>query len=343
MADYLGLIDSKQWIEISEDFEYAQATKDFVALKLFPMFKTDNMKLAVARLAEGGKIPVMALVHALDTEARIGDRPNYEEVNYELFLIKEKLNQGEALRKLMLSTGLSNDQKKIYEIIYDDIANLIMRVLTRVEVMGCQALCNGKIFINENGVSTEVDFGLKADHRFDLEDWSDPTHSILADLVALKKLSKNKIVRALCSDTAMGYILANNEMAHIANTQVPAQFLTEDFAKSYLQNMFGIEFIVVDGTFKTSALSNTEYKFFDEDKVVFLTTQGEVGKTFITTTPIEDYGLADSTNGMVSVMQWKTVDPAGVWTKAEAIAFPCFADIDVLYIGTLVESSDDNG
>ena len=32
---------------------------------------------------EGGDIPVMAQVHAFDSEARIGDRPNYIEVKAE--------------------------------------------------------------------------------------------------------------------------------------------------------------------------------------------------------------------------------------------------------------------
>ena len=69
--DYLGLLKGEQWIEISEDFNYVRATQDFVGLKLFPMAKTENMKVAIMDLAEGGEIPVMALVHAFDTEAQL--------------------------------------------------------------------------------------------------------------------------------------------------------------------------------------------------------------------------------------------------------------------------------
>ena len=93
MADYLGMLKGEQLISLSDNFDYVTATADFVGLKLFPAVKTDNMKLAIAQLTKGGKIPVMALVHALDTEARIGDRPNYETINVELMLIKEKLNK----------------------------------------------------------------------------------------------------------------------------------------------------------------------------------------------------------------------------------------------------------
>ena len=45
--DYVGMLKGKTWVEISEDFDYLRATKDFLGLKLFPMFKTENMKLAV--------------------------------------------------------------------------------------------------------------------------------------------------------------------------------------------------------------------------------------------------------------------------------------------------------
>ena len=94
MADYLGMIDKELLVAVSNDFDYLEATKDFIGMRFFPMVKTENMKLAVIQLTEKGKVPVMALIHALDTEARIGDRPNPESVNYELFLIKDKLNQG---------------------------------------------------------------------------------------------------------------------------------------------------------------------------------------------------------------------------------------------------------
>ena len=88
MADIYKMLSESQLVSLSENFDYVTATEDFVALKLFPLARTDNLKLAIANLVEGGKVPVMALVHALDTEARIGDRPNYEVVKTELFLIK---------------------------------------------------------------------------------------------------------------------------------------------------------------------------------------------------------------------------------------------------------------
>ncbi|MGN0960785.1 MAG: major capsid protein [Christensenellales bacterium] len=328
--DYLGLLEEKQWIEISEDFNYLKATQDFIGLKLFPMFKTDNMKLAVADLVSGSEIPVMAFVHALDTEARIGNRPDFKEIDFELLLVKEKLNQGEALRKKLKDLGMSNEERKIMNAVYDDASHLIAKVLTRFEVMACEALSTGMLDIHENDVELMVDYHIPEKNRLVVSDWKTSTHDILGDLVKIRKVSKNKIVRALTSDKIMGYITANNKLQEIATKQ--GTFVTEDWAKNYIMNYLGIEFVVVDGTYKTDEKDTEEHNFFDDSTITFLTTNGTLGNTFVTSSPEEDYGIAQSTNGFVSITQWKTTDPAGVWTKASAIAFPAFRDVKQVYI-----------
>ena len=331
--DYLGMLKGEQMIEISEGFDYLRATQDFVGLKLFPMFKTENMKLAVFNLVEGGDVPVMALVHALDTEARIGDRPDFKEIKFELLLVKEKLNQGEALRKKINDLGMSKEEKAVINAVYNDAANLISRVLTRFEAMADEALCTGKLAISENNVSYNIDYALPANHRLTVSSWSSAAHDIVADLVAIKKNSKNKIVRAYTSNKIMGYIVNNTILNNIAAKQ--GAYVTADWARTYLNNILGIDFVVVNGKYKTSAQSDTEYNFFDEDVITFATTDGTLGNTFVTSTPEEDYGFAQRTNGFVAITQDITKDPAGVWTKASAVAFPAFRDVKQIYICTV--------
>lgn len=329
--DYLGLLKGEQWIEISEDFNYVRATQNFVGLKLFPMARTENMKVAIMDLVEGGEVPVMALVHAFDTEADIGDRPDLKEFKAELLLVKRKLDQGEALRKKINDAGMTREEENIIRAVYNDASNLIAQVLTRFEVMADEALCTGKLHIVENNANIDVDYGLPAKHRLTVQNWSNSATDILGDLVKIKKASKNKIVRALVSDKVMGYILGNATLGNIASKQ--GEYLTEEFAKSYIQSKFGIEFIVVGGTYKLKHQSETEYNFFDEDVIVFLTTNGEVGKLFVTTTPEEDVNMgAVRTNGFVAVSQWIGTDPVTVWTKASAVGFPAFRNIKQLYI-----------
>ena len=338
MADYLGMLKGEQLISLSDNFDYVTATADFVGLKLFPAVKTDNMKLAIAQLTKGGKIPVMALVHALDTEARIGDRPNYETMNVELMLIKEKLNQGEAIRKLIRDTGMKETESEILKAVFNDANNLISRVLTRVEGMCIETICTGKVVIKENGYEATVDYNVPTENILSVADWHKPAHSILADLVTIQRTAKNKIKRMVINDVVMGYILANTELKNIVASYSPVQFLTEDWAKTYILNTFGIDVVVDSLTYKLNALDTTEYKFVPDNRIAFLATDGAVGNTFFTSTPEEDYGIASQTSGFVSVTQYLSPDPAGVWTKASAIALPCPSDPAILYPCTITKT-----
>ena len=334
MADFLKILDGEELAQISVQFDYKNATADFVGLKLLPMVKTTNMKVAMYNLLKGAQIPVIALVHALDSEARIGDRPSYEEFRESLFLVKEKINQGEELRKKIRDMGMDSGEKAIIDAIYDDISNEIAKVLTAFERRACEALCTAKLVIDENGAKRTVNYHLSESNKVNFTSWSDPEHDIIGDLATLKTASRDKIVRQIMSSKIMGYMLANKMLVEYAKAQLRP--MTTAFVKEYVLNALNIEIIVDDRTFKTSYNDSVEHRFFDETTVVSLTTRGEVGKTFMTSTPTEDAGKTDSTYGFVAVHQWTTDDPYTSWTKAEGVGFPVIADINnTLYLSKI--------
>lgn len=329
MADLLKTLKGEELVQISADFDYLSATADFIGLRLMPMTRTENLKVAIYNLMKGNQVRVSALVHALDSEARIGDRPEFQEIRASLFLIKEKINQGEELRKKIRDMGMSSEERTIVNAIYDDIANEISKVLVGFERRACELLSTGKLVVKENGADFQVDFGFDtAKNKVDFTGWADPAHDIIADLVALQKKAKNKIVRQIVSDKVMGYILNNNKLNTIASNDVNQGVLTQEYALAYIQKITKIQVIVDDRTFKLSYKDNKEYRYFDEDTVISLTTLGEVGKTFMTSTPIEDAGTVDGKYGFVAVSQWVTEDPCTSWTKAEGVGLPVIADIN---------------
>lgn len=338
MADYLKILDGETLAQISVQFDYKSAMADFVGLKLLPMVKTENMKVAMYNLLKGSEVPVIALVHAFDSEARIGDRPNYEEFKESLFLIKEKINQGEELRKKIKDLGMDTSERSILQAIYDDISNEITKVLTAFERRACEALSTAKLVINENGAVRTIDYKLNAENKIDFNGWDDPDHDIFADLATLKRKSKNKIVRQITSTKMLNYMLANNKLlAYAEKLAVP---VTQDLLTNYVASTLGIEIIVDDRTYKKSYSEKTEYRFFPEDTVISLTTRGEVGKTFMTSTPTEDANKTDSQYGYVAVHQWVGDDPYTSWTKAEGVGLPVITDINnTLYLSKITTST----
>ena len=330
--DYLRTLKGDAVVSISADFDYISATADFVGLRLLPMVRTENLKVAIYNLLGGHNIPVAALVHALDSEARIGDRPEYEEINQELFLIKQKLNQGEELRKKIKDLGMSNDDRTILTAIYDDVTNLISSVLTGFERRACELISTGKITINENGATRVIDYKHSVSNSVAVSGWSDPAHDIFADIIAVNKVANNKIVRAIISSKIMGYMTANAKLNAFASNA--NEYVTEAFVKNFVLNKFNIELIVDDRVFQTAYRGGKTARFFDEDTISWLTTRNTLGYTFMTSTPTEDANDTDATYGFIAVDVWtEDHDPHITWSMAEGMGLPVIADINnTLYL-----------
>ena len=330
----LNLLTNKDRIDYSEGYQYK---KDFKTTVLFPQRKTDNMKVAIARLVENGALPVMANFHALDAEAKIGDRTNYSVMDYEKLFIKEKLNQTERILYFLNGT---TDEDAVRDFIFDDFDNLVSRVLTRVELANCQVLSTGKLEINENNYKTVVDFGYKSSHNVALSAWADPEHSIIDDLNAVVEKAQadgKKLTRALTSSKVVSYLVKNKEIkSFFVNS---GRVLNSRLVLEWVYENFGIAFETYDDVYKLSANDTATHRFFPENKIAFFDGQGTLGAGLFGVTP-EELGLNEgvSTSGLVTLTQWETNDPVAVWSKASAMYLPVIADIDGLYIGTVSAS-----
>ena len=187
MADILKLITKRDLLDFGENFNYQT---NFKLSSITRQSKSDNIKFAITRLMENGNLPVIAKVHADDTEARIGERTNFSVFEFENFLIKEKINLTERQAKLV-DFGIQDDDR-IVKYIFDDISNMTSRVLTRAELMNNQLLSTGKVEINENNYKTTLDFKLNDYQNVDFKDWDDPDHSIIADLRNVKNVARQQ-------------------------------------------------------------------------------------------------------------------------------------------------------
>lgn len=328
--DILKLITDKDRLDFTENYDYKTS---FVTSPLFPARKTDNMKLEMSRLVEGGDLPVMAQFHALDTEARIGDRTNYKTIEFEKLFIKEKINQTERIS--MFLNGVK-DEQKLVNFIYDDMGNLVSRVQTRAELANCQVLSTGKLTINENNYKTVVDYGYQSSHNISLNDWANPSHSIVEDLNALLEQARKDgkvITRALTSSKVVSYLVANEEIKGFFEKS--GQLVTRNRVLQWVYENFGIAFATNDDVYKLSANDKTTHRFYPENKITFFNGTGALGAGLYGVTPEELELTETMSRGMVVITQWKTSDPVATWTKASAMYLPVISDIDGIYIGTI--------
>lgn len=330
--DLLQLIKPEDLQGFAENYNYK--VNGFMGQKLFPSLKTRNLKVAYSQLVSGGDLPVMAQVHALDSEARIGDRPQYKELELKKLLIKEKLDQGESIAYYLDSLG--GNKKGIVDFIYNDASNLLSRVITRTEVANMELLSTGKITINENNVDFVVDFGFdQSKNAITLSGWSSAAHDILADLQAVKKKAKAlgfDVVRAITSSKVIGYMMNNTAIKGFWDRKVEP--ITEGALLSWINSLYGIEFITNDEVYKLSAQGSERKRFFKEDAICFLGTRGALGKGLFGVTP-EELKLKETTkfeNMLCTLSMWEESDPCTTWTKASGLYLPVMSNINNMII-----------
>lgn len=332
--DLLSLIKPEDLQGFAENYTYQ--VNGFMGQKLFPTQKTRNIKLSYKQLVEGQDLPVMAQVHALDTEARIGSRPDFKELNLEKLLIKEKLDQGERIAYYLDSLGGS--EKNIVEYVFNDAANLLSRVITRTEVANMEFLSNGFITVKENNLNYTVDFGFnKANNLVTLSGWSNTEHDILSDLEKIRKKAKKlgfTVVRAITSETVLGYLTANTAIKAFWKDSVAP--ITTAGVVSWINNYYGIEFVTNDDVYKTE-INGEAKRFFDENTICFLGTRGVLGKGLFGVTP-EELKLKETSKFdrmLCTLTMWETPDPATTWTKATGMYLPAMSNINKMIIAKI--------
>ena len=336
--DYLSMLKPEEIIEFTDNLSYKT---NFMGDKLFPNIKSGNLKVAMRRIMEGATVPVMAQVHALDSEARIGERPSFEEITFEKLLIKEKLNQTERMAEF-IDSGASDGEIK--NLIFDDIANLVSRVLTRVEVMKMEYLATGNVTIEENGISRTITYNMPESNRLGLSFGDEiKNNGVISAIEKIKSYAKSKgynIVRAICSSRFITEVLAKDVgiVGFFMNSNVVP---TEKNIRTWVNDNFGIEFVPNDDVYKTSIYSDKVYNFFPTNAVSFVATRNTLGNCVFGVTP-EERRLRNgktSEKALVTTTQWINEDPVAVWTKASAIALPVPKDVNGLFIGTFGDNA----
>lgn len=310
---------------------------------LFPNEKIQGLKIEYIKGASN--IPVMASVHAFDTESEIASREGFETVEQKIALIKRKIRMNEELIIQLSRPRDTREQQYAINKVYNDVDNMVIAVRARVEAMRMEALSTGKIIVNENGVAVTVDYGVPEAHKETLSGtsiWTNEASTPLDDIYefvdTVVGTTGTKPTRALTSRSVLNALLRHTSIRKAIHGVNSDRVITVNDLNALLKAM---ELPVIatydervrvqgaDGTYATN-------RYFPEDKFVMFP-DGALGNTIYGLTA-EEIELANDSSvdmnsiGNIIAMVYNTTDPVARWTKAVATALPSFPVADEIFI-----------
>lgn len=350
MQTYSGLVEERDLLDFSQNF---QVSRNYMGSRLFPDVKTQYIDVEYMRLCKNGNLPMMAMVHAFDTEAHIATRIPMDKVEHEKLLIKEKINQTESLRQI--TRGMMIDGVKRY--VFDDVARLAESVVTRVEAAKMEVLATGKMTIAENKVKMTIDYGVPDANRVETY-WDDPNADILGDLREWRLIALDNGVRpnvGITTEAVLTKIMTNATIQKaIFGASGTGILPTLDQINALFQAQVGITLQInedrygVVGKETDGSVKIDQARFWPEDIFVMtaIANDGSIGSGLWGVTPEEEtQGQWTSLRQQqfVTVAQWTAQDPVAVWTKASGLFIPVLPNVWGHVIANVaVEPEDDD-
>ena len=327
-----GMIERQELIDFTQTLTVQRPT---MGSALFPDRKVQYITEEYARLVKNGTLPMLADVHAFDTEATIAERLTWDKVQNEQLLIKKKINQTETLRKKMRQLN----ESEVTRFVFDDAENLFNMVLARAEKAKIDALTLGKYPISENKLSFEIDYGIPQENF--VKSWWDEDADILGDIVKWTDqaadngtrpntmITSRKVVRTMQANAGI-------QKALYGGVNVGRRVTLDDL-NALLQDQAQVTVLVNEENYGEPKHDGTKItmerkRYFPEDKVVFVNrVNGIVGEGLWGVTP-EEEAIAGtfqmvSERQFITISQWSTEDPVEVWTKASGLFVPVLPDV----------------
>lgn len=293
----------------------------------------NNVDDLVYRFTKGGEgLVEAATFRSYDTESGIASRPGVTRVTGELPPISRKIRLGEYDR-----LRLRNATDAIVDNVFRDAEKMVAAIAARVELARGEALYDGKLTLDENGIIGTVDFGRIASHSTSASVlWSNAsTATPIADLQAWAALyeatNDGQLAGAIVmSRKAYTAALRTNEVRSLGNISGAVAGVVSPAQFNQILEAFGLPPIVL---YNRSVRVNGSARRVIPEKAVILVPAPDdpsqpLGGTLWGTTAesLEPrYNLSGDEPGIVAGA-YKTDDPVAVWTKAAAISLPMLAN-----------------
>lgn len=305
---------------------------------LFPEVKRESLEFDQIKGAR--RLPVVASVHAFDTEAEIGSREASKQA-LELALIKRKLPMREKDIIALENPRNSAEQQYLMREVFNDIDVLVQGVKARAEVMRIEAVANGTVTLNENGLNAVINYGVPSNHKQILSGtdvWTDPGSDPITQMQDWYSTLGTKPRRVMTSNKVLMALLRHPKVIGALFGNNSARVATRLDLNAFLQQLELPTIATYDEVYRKQKADGTyeQLRYFPENKFVMMP-DGQLGETIYGPTA-EEIRLArdpqiDVTKvGNVLAMVYEDgKDPVRTWTKAVATALPSFPAADEVF------------
>lgn len=348
MATIYDIVKSK---EIGVYYNAMQKDRaPYLGETLFPSEKRLGLDLKWIKGSKG--MPVALKSSGFDAKATLRDRIGFADVQTEMpffkeaMLVKEKDRQ--ELNKLLGNPSNAPYIDLIAKNIFDDITTLMEGAKVQLERMRMQLLSEGKIAImakDIDGVSKPMDYEyfLATEQKIST-DWTEVDANPIADILKWMDDAEGRTgsrpTRAICTRKTWGYLLNNkNIQGELKALNQGNVTISNKMLENYLMDKLDLTVSINNKKYKSEAGVVSNY--FKDDVFTLLPT-GNLGSTWLGTTPEESDLMSGATDAEVSIVDkgiaittTKETDPVTVKTKVSMIALPSFERADEIVIATV--------
>lgn len=334
MPSILELFNQREVLNYLQNRQYPALMGEL----LFPEVKRDSLDFDMIKGAR--KIPVVASVHAFDTEAEIGSREATKQA-LELALIKRKLPLTEKEIVALENPRTQSEQQYLMREVYNDIDTLVNGVKARVEVMRMEVVANGTVTLNENNLNATIDYGVPANHKEVLSGtdlWTDPNSDPITMMQDWYNTLGTKPQRVLTSNAVLMALLRHPKVIGALFGNNSARVATRLDLNAFLQQLELPTIATYEGVYRKQEKDGTytQHRYFPQNKFVMLP-DGALGETIYGPTAEEirltrDPSIDTQMVGKILAMVYEeNLDPVSTWTKAVATALPSFPTADEVF------------
>lgn len=302
---------------------------------------------------------VAADVVAMDSELPLKKRDSIQAANGDLPKIGMKMRLGEKqINTINILKARGNTYAQIVAKMTNDAVKCVTGVDERNEAIFLQGLSEGVTLVedeNNVGVGIRVNYKYPEANKFGVTiPWGNAGYTPITDLQRVIDLEDSSVGVIMLSKKAYNLIRKSDEAKELV-ANFDGKLVTSDaklpvptvkkFNEAFADEYFGIQFKVVDRTVKIEIDGKVKnLKPWNEDKIIFLTSDDEVGALVYgtlaeETNPVDGVNYSKA-NEYVLVSKYSKNDPLQEFTSAQSLCLPVIENVDQIYQLDITEQKE---